>query len=422
MATGTETWRNFEWKLSMNAGYRRILLLILILVALLSISYGFLLYQMRVLNLEQTAIYTVYQERELYLSKFYNSINKDELIKELYDVTGDGKYLDAIRENQLIMRQEFDSLYWYCQDNEEYCIRLDTSKRFLDLYIEVLLPDYEIAHRALGEPAGSTLDINRIISVEGRLKLRKEQVNAAEMLEILDQNHRILKDGIMEPTRGIVATDRDRTRTDRGILEEKTGRYHLWQKIALLLTLGLVSVLLFILFYIMLRPLEKPRPYYSSQPDQKYMVPYEGFEKELVTLLEQHHSIFRKYSSILMVFPRGGLFPHELKSAFEDFCESHQTPFLVREEFTPGDVEPGRAFVLLEDQTLAAFVEHAEQTGLEVGRDTGILGYGDNPLKRIVANGITVIQNLLDECIGPGVRSGKPMPGQCLKFIDRNSI
>lgn len=133
--------KNLGLKVSLNIIYRRIFLLLFIHFILLVISYGFLSYQIRIINLEKTEMYSVFQERELYISKFYNSINKNKLIHELYIVTNDRKYLKIRGANFENMLHEFDSLYWYCRENKEYCIQLDSSRYFLDMYLTQLIPE-----------------------------------------------------------------------------------------------------------------------------------------------------------------------------------------------------------------------------------------------------------------------------------------
>ena len=205
-------------------------------------------------------------------------------------------------------------------------------------------------------------------------------------------------------------------------MKEKISSFHLWQKIVSLLTLGLVAILLFVLIYILIRPLEKPRPIFSRLPDQRYLTPFEGFEMEMITLLEKHHQLFRKYEELFLVFPSGGLFPGEIVSVFLNFCEIHQMPFHQKETLVSDDVKKGVAFVILEDTVLAEFVELTTEKDLVIGQDAGVVSYGDSPLKRIVANGITVIENRVENCVPPEGRSKKAPLKHCLSFIERKSL
>ncbi len=425
MRPQSNTIRRFELKLSINAWYRWILVLILVFAGLLTMSNRFLLSIIEELNFEQTMFNTYFQERELHLSKFYNSVNKDDLIRELYDVTGDRKYLNALRENSVVMQQEFDSLYKYCLENESYCTHLDSVKYCLDLYIELLIPQYELAHQTINEPSGNSLSLDRLDLSGESVEAKSVTIDPADqdkIWELLNHNYQVLMERIVKPAGKIVNMDRENTKNRRVRATERLSFMHLWQKVTFILTLTFVVLLVFVLAYIFIRPLEKPQPLFSRLPDQNYVATYPAFETEMTTLLEKHHQLFRKYKGLILVFPRGGLFPGEITRVFRDFCEIHQLPFQQTEELRPEDVNQGQAFMILEDNTLAAFVEISAEKGLIIGKETGVISYGDSPLRRIVANGITVIENIRDDCTDLGRRISKTVPGQCLRFIERESL
>ncbi|MFH0756736.1 MAG: hypothetical protein V2B15_05580 [Bacteroidota bacterium] len=425
MTAQSKTIRRFELKLSINAWYRWILVLILVLAALLSVSNRFLMSTIKEINLELTMFNTYFQDRELHLSRFYNSVNKDYLIRELYDVTLDKKYLIALRENSVLMVQEFDSLHKYCLEDESYCTRLDSVKYCLDLYVELLIPQYELAHQTIHDTSVSSLNLTWLNMSGDSVDAKGVTLDPADqekIWELLNHNYQVLMDRIVKPAGKIVSMDRDNTIIRRVRATEQISSLHLWQKATSILTLAFVVLLVFVLAYILIRPLEKPRPLFSRLPDQNYVTAYPGFETELTMLLEQHQQPFRKYKGLILVFPRGGLFPGEITRVFRDFCEIHHLPYKQTEELHPGDVNQGQAFMILEDNTLAAFVEITAEKGLIIGKETGVLSYGDSPLRRIVANGITVIENIQDDCTSLGSRIGKTASGHCLRFIERESL
>ncbi len=425
MTAQSKTIRRFELKLSINAWYRWILVLILVLAALLTVSNRFLLSTIKDLNLELTMFNTYFQDRELHLSKFYNSVNKDYLIRELYDVTLDRKYLNALRENSDIMVQEFDSLHKYCLEDKSYCIPLDSVKYCLDLYVELLIPQYELAHQAIHEPSGFSLSLDRL-NWSGELVDAKsvtlDPSDQEKIRELLNHNYQVLMERIVKPAGKIVSMDRDSTMNRRVWATERISSLHLWQKVTSILTLSFVVLLVFVLAYIFIRPLEKPLPLFSRLPDQNYVATYPGFETEMATLLEKHYQSFKKYKGLILVFPRGGLFPGVITRVFRAFCEIHQLPYKQTEELHPGDVNQGQTFMIMEDNTLAAFVEITAEKGLIIGEETGVLSYGDSPLRRIVANGITVIDNIQDDSTHLGNRLGKTTSGHSLRFIERKSL
>jgi hypothetical protein len=216
--------------------------------------------------------------------------------------------------------------------------------------------------------------------------------------------------------------DRDHTRNQRFKTTERISSLHAWQKVISILSLIFALLLVSVLVYIFVRPLEKPQPVLSRLPDQNFVATYMEFESEMTTLLEKHFQLFRKYEGLILVFPRGGLFPGDITRAFHNFCKIHQIPYQQKEELHSEDVKRGLAFMILEDTTLAAFVEITAEKGLIIGRETGVLSYEDSPLKRIVANGITVIETIQDNCGQQGSQINKTASEHCLRFIERESL
>lgn len=425
MTARSKTFRKFELKLSINVWYKWALVLILVLTVLLSANNRLLLSNIKGISDDQLMDNTFFQDRELHLSKFYNSINKDDLIRELYDVTGDGKYLNALRENGAFMQEEFDSLHMYCLEDESYCTRLDSVKYYLDLYIELLIPQYELAHQAVNNPRGNSLNLARLTVSDGSVEAQNLTLDPADqekIWELLNHNYQVLMERIVKPAGRIVSMDRDNTRNRRFKTTERISSLHSWQKVIYIMSLAFVVLLLFVLVYIFIRPLEKPQPLLSRLPDQNFVARYPGFETEMTTLLENHYQLFRKYEGFVLVFPSSGMFPGEISRVFRDFCEIHQLAYRQTEELHPEDVSEGLAYMILEDNTLAAFVEITAEKGLIIGKEAGVLSYEDSPLKRIVANGITVIEYIQDDCTNQGSRISKPASGHCLRFIERESL
>src|SRR4030042_1248765 len=249
--------KNIDLKLSSNFIYRRILLLLSILFIALAISYGFLIYQIRIINLKKTEKYTVFQERELYISKFYNSFNKNELIQEIYLVTNDSKYLNIRKDNLENMRREFDSLYWYCNESDEYCLRLDSSRFYLNLYLGRLIPENDSILNTLRTDRSGFIEITKIkpdteeLRIDTiRLHVSKKDVLMNQMSENLD----IIEKRIMNPTQWIVRSDRNELRANQKIVDERIRSYHFWQKMVISLVLGLILLLVIVLIFILSHP------------------------------------------------------------------------------------------------------------------------------------------------------------------------
>ena len=411
-------------KFGTNYVYRRILLLLFILFMLLLISSGFLIYQVRIINLKKIELYSVYQERELYLSKFYNSFNKNELIQELYAVTNDSKYLEIRRENLRNMQVELDSLYWFCRESEEYCLHLDSSRYFLDIYLNKVSPESDSIIHIRQSDLPDFVNISRIRPGPDKIRIDTVRIPATEEDEIINQlyeNLRLIEQKIMEPTQWIVKSDRFETSLNQRIIDVKINSYQFWQKIVVGLMLGLVFLLLIVLGFMSFRPIRKPQPVLSTLPNLQYSA-YEGFENEFVALLQQHRKLFIRYLKVVLVFPRGSLFPIQIISAIQRFTQANRIEMQLKDEIKHEVIENKTAFVILEEETLARLIEIASEKNLVIGEQIGILGYGDSPLKRVIAKGISVIDISYEDCKPGGMRQMKTATKKCLKFIKRNSL
>jgi len=399
--------------------------MLLIFFLLLIISYGFLIYQIRIINLKKTEMHSVYQERELYISKFYNSFNENELIQELYSVTNDSKYLEKRKENFTQMENEFDSLYYYCRESDEYCIRLDSSRYFLDVYFNSFIPHNDSILNILDINEPGDIMIPRIKPGYGEFRIDTIILHSSKKEEIknyLAENLNIIEKRIMNPTQWIVRSDRTKTKLNQKIIDTRIKSYHIWQKIVLILALGMILMLIIVMVFILLSPLTKPQPVYNTLPNLQYSAIYEGFEDELTGILQNNKSLFLKYLQINLIFPRGSFFPIEIISAFQKFSYDNNLKFQVNDKLKAENIKDKMAFVLLEDETLVHLLEASEKLNLTIGSQVGILAYGDSPLKRIVANGITVIETSLHDFEQTGFLYKKPAVRENIRLIKRNSL
>jgi DNA-binding LacI/PurR family transcriptional regulator len=71
-------------------------------------------------------------------------------------------------------------------------------------------------------------------------------------------------------------------------------------------------------------------------------------------------------------------------------------------------------------------VEYARRTGLEIGSDLGIVSYNETPLKKIAANGISVLSTdfyeLGCQIAEMVINNEKSLKYNSFRFINRNSF
>ena len=125
--------------------------------------------------------------------------------------------------------------------------------------------------------------------------------------------------------------------------------------------------------------------------DGDYAAIYQDFEKDINAALASGLDLLRKYQRLVLVYPKEVQYPREILSGFRRFCLEHSFEFKVVERVSGQAVQPGEAYVVLEETDLVDLIKRAREQKLKLGRELGILSYNETPLKEILADGITVV-------------------------------
>jgi DNA-binding LacI/PurR family transcriptional regulator len=119
-----------------------------------------------------------------------------------------------------------------------------------------------------------------------------------------------------------------------------------------------------------------------------------------------------KYHTIKLITPENSYYPDEIKSGLMSFCKRHNFNCGLVHDIAVEELKQGTVYINLMDDDLVVLVEKAIATGLEVGRDLGIISYNETPLKRIILQGITTISTdfeTMGKAAAEIVLSGKPV-------------
>jgi DNA-binding transcriptional regulator YhcF (GntR family) len=119
---------------------------------------------------------------------------------------------------------------------------------------------------------------------------------------------------------------------------------------------------------------------------------YQDFENDIAEALEGGLDCLKKYNTLIYINP--GLIPQpaEIVKGFRSFCNQHNFSYKIIGEITPTyDVQPGQAYLVVEDMDLTNLIKSIQQKGLELGKEIGILAYNETPLKEVLLNGISTI-------------------------------
>jgi DNA-binding transcriptional regulator YhcF (GntR family) len=119
---------------------------------------------------------------------------------------------------------------------------------------------------------------------------------------------------------------------------------------------------------------------------------FQDFAKDIFEVLESGITHLKKYKRLILVFPKGDLYPFEIMDGFKRFCFFHDFKNLIVDGVD--DDEPldlGDCHIVLGESDLVNIVKKSREHLFKLGRDVGVISYNDTPLKEILAEGITTI-------------------------------
>jgi DNA-binding LacI/PurR family transcriptional regulator len=73
------------------------------------------------------------------------------------------------------------------------------------------------------------------------------------------------------------------------------------------------------------------------------------------------------------------------------FCLDNSLNFSILYNIEDLDIRIGKVYLVFEDIDLAAVLEQANRKKFKLREDYGLLSYNDTPMKKFIANGISVI-------------------------------
>lgn len=119
---------------------------------------------------------------------------------------------------------------------------------------------------------------------------------------------------------------------------------------------------------------------------------FQNFETDVLTSLNNHLDILKHYKAIYLLINRNFQFiPDGILTGFEKFCIDNNFNHGFIESIANHAIEKGEAYISFTDRDLVDIIKNAQQKGLKLGSDIGLISYDDTPLKEILAGGITVM-------------------------------
>jgi hypothetical protein len=118
---------------------------------------------------------------------------------------------------------------------------------------------------------------------------------------------------------------------------------------------------------------------------------YENFSKDIYTALQGAIERLSKYHTLKIIFPQNSYYPQEIVNGFRRFCQDYAFNYKVISNITGEQIIAGEAYIIVMEDDLVNLIEATIQSGLEVGKEVGIISYNETPMKKIILNGITTI-------------------------------
>jgi len=118
---------------------------------------------------------------------------------------------------------------------------------------------------------------------------------------------------------------------------------------------------------------------------------YENFSKDIYTALQEALEKLSKYHTLKIIFPQNSYYPQEIVNGFCRFCQDYAFNYKVISNIKGEEIIAGEAYIIVMEDDLVNLIETTIQSGLEVGKEVGIISYNETPMKKIILNGITTI-------------------------------
>lgn len=154
---------------------------------------------------------------------------------------------------------------------------------------------------------------------------------------------------------------------------------------------------------------------------------YQDFKQDIYDALSEGISKLHKYRKLILVYPNRMVYPYprEILAGFRKFCTAYAFDYEVLDEiYEDMELQPGDAYIIIEETDLVNWVKQARDQGLTMGKDIGVVSYNDTPLKELL--GITVISTdfraMGETAAYMILKHKRERVKNAFRFIDRNSV
>jgi DNA-binding transcriptional regulator YhcF (GntR family) len=113
------------------------------------------------------------------------------------------------------------------------------------------------------------------------------------------------------------------------------------------------------------------------------------FEASSYRIFTELWSTLRQFDEFILIYEHHYITPTGILTAFQKFGKTYQLQTTIQQTYQAGTLQKGKVYFTLENTYLYQMIKDAKAQGLKLGQDVGILSHNDEPLKEILADGIT---------------------------------
>lgn len=113
------------------------------------------------------------------------------------------------------------------------------------------------------------------------------------------------------------------------------------------------------------------------------------FEKSSYKVFVQLRDAIRRFDEMIFFHLPGSLVPIEIVRSYLKFVNEHAVNGRILPEYQPGSIKKGVVYYTNDNTELYNIIKDSISKKLEPGKDIGILSHNDEPVKEIIAGGIT---------------------------------
>jgi DNA-binding transcriptional regulator YhcF (GntR family) len=126
-----------------------------------------------------------------------------------------------------------------------------------------------------------------------------------------------------------------------------------------------------------------------EQLDGEFNYVCQEFEKASYQAFAELSDNIRRFDEIIFFHAKDSLDPIEIIRSYKKFAKNFNIKATIKPHYEPGSVCKGKVYFSLNNSELWEILNDCKAAKLKPGKDIGILSHNDEPVKKLVADGIT---------------------------------